>query len=52
MKCFIVMFPGGTLEKYTHASAPRGQARPMTLRNESFQNVALFRKFDTFCFLD
>lgn len=42
------MFPGGTSEKHTQASAPRGQARPMTLRNESFQNGALFRKFDIF----
>lgn len=46
MKCFIVMFPRGTFEKYTHALASRGQARPMTLRNEAFQNTATFRKFD------
>jgi hypothetical protein len=40
------MFPRGTFEKYTHALASRGQARPMTLRNEAFQNTATFRKFD------
>lgn len=28
MKCFIVMFPGGTFEKYTDASAPRGKIGP------------------------
>lgn len=42
------MFPRGTYEKIYTSSAPRGQERPVTLRNEAFQNTDLFRKFDFF----
>ena len=47
MKCFILMFPGDTFEKYTPISATRGLAMLMTLRNEAFQHTAFFRKFDS-----